>query len=249
MRLLLSDGSCFQLAEPEADDSAVLREALQHDGTSVAVPYSQEQMLVWRSVQSGAQLIVELGDALSAAEVSNLAGGSSPTPTPTYTMTPTPTPTSTTPTPTVTPDGYTNVALGATPSTSYVSSWETLDAINDDYQPSDSQDKGPGAYGNWPETGVQWVQYDFDQNYTIDEVTVYWWDDNLGIDLPSASNVQYWNGSSFVDVPNAVGNGTADHQYNVTTFDAVTTDAIRLEITSNGDYSTGILEFQVFEAD
>jgi hypothetical protein len=136
--------------------------------------------------------------------------------------------------------------LGTTSSTSYVSSWETLGAINDDYQPSDSQDKGPGAYGNWPETGVQWVQYDFDQSFTIDRVAAYWWDDNLGIDLPSASNVQYWNGSSFVDVPNGAGFGVADHQYNETTFDPVTTEAIRLEFTSNGDNSTGILEFQVW---
>jgi len=174
------------------------------------------------------------------------AGGGGPTPTPTPTSTPTSTPT---PTPTPTPPaGGTNLALGATPSTSHVSPWETLAAINDGFTPANSQDDSNGAYGNWPETGVEWVQYDFDQEYTIDRVAVYWWDDNQGIDLPSASSVQYLSGSQFVNVSNAVGNGTAPNQFNVTTFNPVTTTAIRLLITSNGSFSTGVLEFQVFGA-
>jgi len=48
-----------------------------------------------------------------------------------------------------------NLALVATPSTSYVSGHETLNAVNDGFTPSHSNDKRHGAYGNWPRTGTQ----------------------------------------------------------------------------------------------
>ena len=56
-----------------------------------------------------------------------------------------------------------NLALFATPATSYVSGHETLDAINDGFEPRNVGDHSHGAYGNWPKTGTQWVQYDWSQ--------------------------------------------------------------------------------------
>jgi len=56
-----------------------------------------------------------------------------------------------------------NLALVAQATTSYVSSWETLTAINDGHDPQNSGDYSHGAYGNWPQTGTQWVQYDWTQ--------------------------------------------------------------------------------------
>ena len=153
-----------------------------------------------------------------------------------------------TPTPTVTatPGGETNLALDATASTSHVSPWETLAALNDGFDPAHSNDRAHGVYGNWPETGVEWVQYDFDEAHTVNRMAVFWFDDNQGIDLPASAVLKYWNGGSFVNVPNPSGYGTAGNQYNETTFDPVTTDSVRLEITSNGSFSTGIIEWQVF---
>ena len=54
----------------------------------------------------------------------------------------------------------TNIAPSATRSTSYVSSWENLAAINDGVRAD--QLGGPRrnlAYGNWPQQGTQWVEY------------------------------------------------------------------------------------------
>ncbi len=141
----------------------------------------------------------------------------------------------------------TNIAIGATASTSYCSPWETIAALNDGYDPAHSNDKSHGAYGNWNNPGtIQWVQYDFSQSYTIDSMEVYWFDDDLGIDLPASCSIQYWNGSAWVNVSNPVGLGVSGNQYNKTTFTPVTTNKIRLNITAKSTHSTGILEWKVY---
>jgi DUF1680 family protein len=139
-----------------------------------------------------------------------------------------------------------NLAPMATPSTSYVSPWETLGAINDGYEPSSSRDKGPAAYGNWPNLGTEWVQYDWSVAISTSRMDVYWWADGQGIDLPRACQLLYWNGSAFVPVSGASGLGIAGNRYNTTTFNAVTTTALRLSIDSTANKSTGILEWKVY---
>ena len=49
-------------------------------------------------------------------------------------------------------------------------------------------------------------------------------------------------------VPNASGLGVAGNQFNPTTFDAVRTTKLRLEIVSDGRLSTGILEWKVMDS-
>ncbi len=51
-----------------------------------------------------------------------------------------------------------NLALVAKASTSFVSGHETITALNNGYQPAHSDDKSHGAYGNWPQSGTQWVR-------------------------------------------------------------------------------------------
>ena len=142
-----------------------------------------------------------------------------------------------------------NLAVAAAPQTSYVSSWETLSAISDGFVPANSADHSHGAYGNWPQTGVQWVEYDWPIPINACMMDVYWWQDNQGIYAPASCSVQYWNGSSFVLVSNPSGLGVALNQYNTTTFDPVTTTRLRLSIQSDASgHSTGILEWRVYAA-
>ena len=148
--------------------------------------------------------------------------------------------------PTPTPIIVENLALTTTATTSYCSSWETITALNDGFDPIHSNDRRYVVYGNWPQTGTQWVQYDWSSPVTINKADVYWFDDNQGIDLPSSCRLKYWNGSSYVNVANPVGLGVAGDQYNTTTFNPVTTTSLRLEMTGNGTYSTGILEWKVY---
>ncbi|WP_160690428.1 M6 family metalloprotease domain-containing protein [Clostridium sp. C2-6-12] len=138
-----------------------------------------------------------------------------------------------------------NIAGQATPSTSYVSSWESINALNDGIDPTSSNDRSAAVYGNWPETGTQWVQYLFNNNVTISNCQVYWFKDGQGIDVPSSYKISYWDGSAWQEVKNAKGYGTEINKYNTTTFTPVSTNAIAIQMTSNGSSSTGILEWKV----
>ncbi|MFI9838170.1 glycoside hydrolase family 43 protein [Nonomuraea sp. NPDC051941] len=139
-----------------------------------------------------------------------------------------------------------NLAASATPYTSYVSSWETLGAINDGYTPANSADHSHGAYGNWDHQGTEWIEYRWSSAQNISRIQTYWFDDDLGIDLPASCQVQYWNGSAYVNVPGQSSCGVAGNTFNTTTFTSVNTTRLRLNITSKSGFSTGVLEWRAF---
>ncbi len=141
-----------------------------------------------------------------------------------------------------------NLAVVAKPSCSYVSGDTTPAALNDGYDPRSSRDNRRGSYGNWPRRGAQWVQYDWSQPISTNRIDVYWWDDQQGVRLPKAARLLYWDGSAFIPVANASGLGVAGSQYNTTTFDEVRTARLRLEVDSNETFSTGILEWKVYDS-
>lgn len=141
-----------------------------------------------------------------------------------------------------------NLAVVATPSTSHVSGDTSLAALNDDHAPNSSHVRGRGSYGNWPARGTQWVQYEWSQPIGTRRVDVYWWDDRRGVRLPKACRLLYWEGGQFHPVSNPSGLGVAANQYNTTTFDEIRTSRIRLEMDGDGNYSTGILEWRVYDS-
>jgi len=141
-----------------------------------------------------------------------------------------------------------NVALAAKPSTSFVSGHETLDAINDGFEPAHSGDKHYGAYGNWGRKGTEWVQYEWSKPVNFARIDVYWFSDGGGVQLPKASRLLYWDGNAFVPVKNPAGLGVEGNKYNTTTFEEITTSKLKLEFDSLETASTGILEFKVYDA-
>lgn len=142
----------------------------------------------------------------------------------------------------------TNLAPLAHPGTSFVSGHETLAAINDGFEPRAVSDHSHGAYGNWPQTGTQWVEYDWSQPISTGKVEVYWWDDSQGVRLPKACRLLYWNGKAFEPVVAGVGLGVAGGQYNTTTFKEVMTSKLRLEFDGREKFSTGIIEWKVYDS-
>ncbi len=146
-----------------------------------------------------------------------------------------------------------NLALVATASGSYVSGDTSLAALNDDFTPRNSRDATHGTYGNWNRTGTQWVQYEWSQPISTNRTEVYWWNDGQGIGFPRACRLLYWDGARFVPVAHPVGLGVAGNQFNVTSFDEVTTTRLRLEIDAGGatagtGISTGIIEWRVLDS-
>ncbi|MFI7077079.1 family 43 glycosylhydrolase [Micromonospora sp. NPDC049903] len=148
----------------------------------------------------------------------------------------------------VAPPVGTNLAPSATVSTSHVSAWESLAAINNGGVPASSADRSNLAYGNWPQQGTQWIEYRWPTAQTINRTATYWFDDGQGIDLPASCRVQYWNGSAYVDAPNQSTCPVAGDTYNVTTFGPVSTTRLRLNITSRTGSSTGVLEWMAFQS-
>lgn len=144
--------------------------------------------------------------------------------------------------------GPVNLALVAEASTSFVSGHETLGALNDGFDPRHSDDKAHGAYGNWPRSGTQWVEYTWREPISTGRIEVYWFDDNRGVRLPRACRIKYWDGSGFVAVEGASGVGLEKNKYNAGTFSEVRTTKLRLEMDSNGTFSTGVLEWKVYDS-
>jgi uncharacterized protein len=140
-----------------------------------------------------------------------------------------------------------NLALVAETTTSFVSGHETITALNDGFDPENSNDKSHGAYGNWPQHGTQWVQYDWPLPISTRRMDVYWFDDHSGVRLPKACRLKYWDGNAFISVTNATGLGLVEHSFNTTTFPELTTSRLRFEFDGNGDSSTGLLEWRIYD--
>lgn len=136
----------------------------------------------------------------------------------------------------------------ATASSSFTSGDTTVEALNDGFVPRNSRDNRHRSYGNWPRVGGQWVQYDWSQPISTKQIEVYWWDDRQGVRLPKACRLKYWDGKEFVPVKNASGLGVAGDTFNSTTFDEVATAKLRLEMDSDAEFSTGVLEWRVYDS-
>jgi DUF1680 family protein len=137
------------------------------------------------------------------------------------------------------------IAYAAKASTSYCSSWENITGINDQLVPSSSGDRAGFIYGNYGSpNNSDWIQYDFDKTYTISNTDIYWFSDGGGILAPGSWNMQYWNGSAWVNVGSPSGYGIALNQWNHCTFTSVSTNRVRINITK-GAAATGVIEWQI----
>lgn len=137
-----------------------------------------------------------------------------------------------------------NLAPAAKPVTSFVSGHETLSAIADDQNPRSSRDNRGGAYGNWPRRGTQWVEYVWEKPVSINSTEVYWWADGQGINFPQAARLSYWDGQKYTPISEV---GVSENKYNTVKFDEITTTKLRLEFDGRGEFSTGILEWKVYD--
>ncbi|MFF5522985.1 discoidin domain-containing protein [Streptomyces coeruleorubidus] len=139
-----------------------------------------------------------------------------------------------------------NLASSATASASYTSPWESVTAVNDGVDPPSSDDTVNPRWGTWPESGQQWAELTWPSAKTLNKAEVYFFDDDQGIDLPASWKLQYWNGGAYVDVPGASTYPVAKNRYNTVTFTATNTTRLRVQLTSNGTNSVGLLEAKVY---
>jgi len=124
----------------------------------------------------------------------------------------------------------------------------STDAIHDQKEPKQSDERGTPLLHWWPHLGTrEWVQYDFQKSANVSAVEVYWYDDRAwgNCRIPESWRMLYRDKGEWRPVTGASACGTERDRWNRVTFDAVTTDGLRLEVQCQKGFSAGILEWRV----
>jgi len=121
-------------------------------------------------------------------------------------------------------------------------------AINDQWDPTDSNDHSKPYLHWWPNKGTEeWVQYDFAAPARVSEVEVYWFDDTGQGEcrVPASWQAFYKSGKTWKPVANTTPYGVEKDKYNRVRFQPVRTTALRLEIQLPEKFAAGIHEWRV----
>ncbi len=123
-----------------------------------------------------------------------------------------------------------------------------LKALNDQAEPIDSKDQSTNYLHWWPaKDTIEWVQYDFDQPYSISESQVYWYDDKPfgGCSVPASWRLLYKKDNEWIPVKAVTPYPTAKDKYNTVQFEPVTTTSLRMEVQLPKNDASGIHEWIV----
>jgi hypothetical protein len=140
-----------------------------------------------------------------------------------------------TPAPTV---AFTSRVTASTPN-------RALTAINDQLEPSNSNDHTWPYYHWWPKNNAwEWVRFDFAKPEKISRVRVYWFDDGPfgGCRVPDEWTVEYLSGGSWKKVAVASPLVVTKDAWNVAEINPVTASGIRINVRLNKEFSSGIHE-------
>ncbi len=121
-------------------------------------------------------------------------------------------------------------------------------AVNDQREPTSSSDQECPYFHWWPARGTtEWVQYDFARQAPVSAVEVYWYDDTGRGEcrVPAAWQVLYKTGDEWRPVENLDPYGLEKDAFNIMRFRPVRTQALRLEIKLQQNFSAGIHEWKV----
>jgi uncharacterized protein len=123
-----------------------------------------------------------------------------------------------------------------------------LIAVNDQIDPMNSGDQSNTYLHWWPKNNTkEWIQYDFDKEYTVSESQVYWYDDGPfgGCRIPAQWKIYYKKDGEWVPVKNTAAYELAKDKLNTVRFEPVTTTALKLEVQLPEKHSTGVHEWIV----
>ncbi|MBA7538946.1 hypothetical protein ES705_31224 [subsurface metagenome] len=151
-----------------------------------------------------------------------------------------------------TSDGYANLALIASPSSSSgYRSAESMMVLNDGIIPESIENLREGAYIAWSRRSASpaWVQYEWVKPVSTREIGIHWLADGERVFLPKSFNLSYWDGNDYVPVNIISGSGMAANQMNKITIDEIETTRLRLEMENEERQVSGILEWEVLSSD
>ena len=118
-----------------------------------------------------------------------------------------------------------------------------------DFEPSTSGDIGAQRFAWTAKKGTtEWVEYDFDQPQAIHSAEVFWAADagrRINTKLPAAWKVLYKTGDGWADVGQEKQTPIAADVFNQTTFKAVSTTGVRVQIQLQPDATAGLLQWRL----
>jgi hypothetical protein len=100
----------------------------------------------------------------------------------------------------------------------------------------------------WPKKGtLEWLEYDFETPVRVAESSVYWFDDTGGGEcrVPASWRILYKSGANWLPVKAAGGYAVAKDAWNTVTFAPFRTNALRLELQMQKDWSAGVQEWKI----
>ena len=128
--------------------------------------------------------------------------------------------------------------------------WQADDvgALNDQVEPKNSIDHSIPRFTWWDHRGTkEWVQYDFAKPETVSKVDVYWFDDTGRgqCRVPQSWKLLYRDGKAWKPVETSATFSTDKDRFVEVKFTPVKTDALRIEVQLQPEFSGGILEWRV----
>jgi uncharacterized protein len=131
---------------------------------------------------------------------------------------------------------------------SSISNPRMLKGLSDQYDPKDSRDASATYLHWWPKKNtIEYVQYDFDKEYTVSQSSVYWYDDGPfgGCRIPASWKLLYKQGDQWIPVAFKGDYEISKDKFNTIQFEPVTTTGLKIEIQQPVDHSTGLHEWNV----
>lgn len=122
-------------------------------------------------------------------------------------------------------------------------------AVADGKEPKHSFDTSIPRWTSWPKLGEeQTVELKLRKSQKVESISVYWYDDKGGVQLPVEWSAEYLSGAEWHKFTPYITDsfGVAKDQYNVVhPAQDVKADAVRLRIKPKADAAVGILEAKI----
>jgi hypothetical protein len=123
-----------------------------------------------------------------------------------------------------------------------------INAVNDQIEPSGSNDHTVPYYHWWPEKDKwEWIEYDFNKTERISGSKVYWFDDGPsgGCRIPDEYEILYLKGNTWLPVKAKSPYTIKKNKWSNLSFVPVKADAVKIKVRLNKDFSAGVYEWVV----
>jgi uncharacterized protein len=121
-----------------------------------------------------------------------------------------------------------------------------LKAVNDQAEPSGSNDHSVSYYHWWPDKDRwEWIEYDFEKPSTISKTSVYWFDDRPdgGCRIPDEWEIVYLSGNVWKLVSAKTKYTITRDGWDTVEFTPVKATAVKIKVRLNKDFASGIYEW------